>query len=95
MASPTYNKDVNKYKVKCGASLETWEKSGWIREQDPYGWFQWYCRFYQVCRNFKLIPHETFLQLRCGFSNLDDLPGPDAQIRAYDWLITFDIKQLF
>ena len=20
--------------------------TGWIRAQDPYGWFQWYCRFY-------------------------------------------------
>jgi hypothetical protein len=29
---------------QCGASLEEWEKSGWMREQDPYGWFQWYCR---------------------------------------------------
>lgn len=19
---------------------------GWIKAQDPYGWFQWYCRFY-------------------------------------------------
>lgn len=25
-----------------------WEESGWIQPQDPYGWFQWYCRFYQV-----------------------------------------------
>jgi hypothetical protein len=23
-----------------------WEESGWITEADPYGWFQWYCRFY-------------------------------------------------
>lgn len=21
-----------------------WESSGWIVPQDPYGWFQWYCR---------------------------------------------------
>ena len=27
--------------------LESWEKSGWIVKQDPYGWFQWYCRFYR------------------------------------------------
>ena len=24
---------------------EAWEDSGWIIEQDPYGWFQWYCRY--------------------------------------------------
>lgn len=46
VANPTYDKSRNKYKVKCGASLEEWESSGWIKAQDPYGWFQWYCRFY-------------------------------------------------
>ncbi len=41
---------INKYKVRVGQSLEEWErerKGGpWIREDDPYGWVQWYCRFY-------------------------------------------------
>lgn len=41
-----YDKDVNKYGVKCGGSLGMWESSGWISPLDPYGWFQWYCRFY-------------------------------------------------
>ena len=45
VTSSTYNKKINKYKVKCGSSLESWENSGWIVEQDPYGWFQWYCRY--------------------------------------------------
>jgi hypothetical protein len=44
--SPKYDKKVNKYGVKCGSDLEDWEKSGWMDKQDPYGWFQWYCRFY-------------------------------------------------
>ena len=44
--SSTYDKKVNKYNVKCGQSLLDWEKSGWISNLDPYGWFQWYCRFY-------------------------------------------------
>jgi hypothetical protein len=34
---PAPNWQVNKYKVKAGTSLEDWEKSGWIRAQDPYG----------------------------------------------------------
>uniref|UniRef100_A0A069DM45 Putative cnidarian restricted protein n=1 Tax=Clytia hemisphaerica TaxID=252671 RepID=A0A069DM45_9CNID len=46
IANSTYDKSRNFYKVKCGASLEEWESSGWIKAQDPYGWFQWYCRFY-------------------------------------------------
>ena len=45
--SSDYDKKINKYKVVCGSSLETWEKNGWIIKQDPYGWFQWYCRFYR------------------------------------------------
>ena len=44
--SSDYNNKVNKYKVKCGQGLKEWEMSGWITPYDPYGWFQWYCRFY-------------------------------------------------
>ena len=45
VTSSKYDKKVNKYKVKCGSSLESWESSGWINKQDPYGWFQWYTRY--------------------------------------------------
>eukprot|EP01041_Mallomonas_annulata_P014325 gene14325-30497_t len=41
-----YNEKINTYKVSCGQGLDEWEKSGWITDADPYGWFQWYCRFY-------------------------------------------------
>lgn len=47
VASSKYDPAVNKYGVKCGGSIGMWESSGWISELDPYGWFQWYCRFYQ------------------------------------------------
>jgi hypothetical protein len=46
VTSPTYRNEVNTYKVKCGGDLDMWESSGWINACDPYGWFQWYCRFY-------------------------------------------------
>ena len=46
VTSEKCDKSINKYKVKSGLSLKEWEDSGWIHEKDPYGWFQWYCRFY-------------------------------------------------
>eukprot|EP00466_Bigelowiella_natans_P019585 jgi/Bigna1/83907/fgenesh1_pg.118_\ len=46
VCSSVYDPSVNRYGVRCGGGLDMWEGSGWIAEQDPYGWFQWYCRFY-------------------------------------------------
>ena len=31
--------NVNKYKVKCGTSLEFWDNKRWISSVDPYGCF--------------------------------------------------------
>lgn len=47
LTSPTYNPEINKYKVTCGQSIEEWEAAGWINHTfDVRGWFQWYCRFF-------------------------------------------------
>lgn len=46
-----YDIGKNKYKVKVGTTLEFWEDKGWIREQNPYGWVQWYCDFYTGIRS--------------------------------------------
>ena len=45
-SSNYYEVRVNKYGVKCGTSLQFWENKGCINGQYPYGWFQWYCRYY-------------------------------------------------
>ena len=31
-------------------SLRFLKNKGWINETDPYGWFQWYCRYWLVRR---------------------------------------------
>lgn len=46
VTSSICDESINLYKVRAGSSLDAWEKSGWIKEIDPYGWFQWYCRFF-------------------------------------------------
>ena len=45
-ASSYYDAVVNKYGVRCGTSLRFWGSRGWINKIDPYGWFQWYCRYW-------------------------------------------------
>lgn len=41
-----YDKNINKYKVKVGTTLEYWEDKNWISKNHPYGWVQWYCDFF-------------------------------------------------
>lgn len=46
-----YDKDINKYKVKVGTTLEFWEKKKWISKHHPYGWVEWYCDYYSGKRS--------------------------------------------
>ena len=41
-----YDVSVNKYGVKSETPLRFWENNGWINPIDPYGWFQWYFRYW-------------------------------------------------
>jgi hypothetical protein len=45
--SPDYDRGINRFGVRVGMSLEYWESHGWITRWDPYGWVQWYCRFFR------------------------------------------------
>ena len=44
--SDYYDSSVTKYGVKYGTPLRFLGNKGWINEIDPYGWFQWYFRYW-------------------------------------------------
>jgi len=73
---------ANQYGVKVGTSLEFWEKKGWIKAQDPYGWVQWYCRFYQGRRT---KDDERQIKRWLGIA------GPKGRFRK--WLVTLILKE--
>ena len=37
---------LNYFGVNASQPLAVWREKGWIYEEDPRGWFQWYCRYY-------------------------------------------------
>lgn len=37
---------INFFNTCASMPLSHWQKKGWIHEDDPRGWFQWYCRYY-------------------------------------------------
>ena len=37
---------LNFFGVNASQPLAVWRKNGWIYDEDPRGWFQWYCRYF-------------------------------------------------
>lgn len=46
-----HDPQLNYFKVNASQSLSIWRSKGWIHPDDPRGWFQWYCRYYQGRRH--------------------------------------------
>ena len=45
--SPKRHDDsLNYFKIHASKPLSYWRAKGWIYDEDPRGWFQWYCRYY-------------------------------------------------
>ena len=40
------NPDLNFFRIDASKPLSYWKRKAWIYENDPRGWFQWYCRYY-------------------------------------------------
>ena len=77
-----YDTSINKYKVKVGTTLRFWEKMKWISKDDPYGWVQWYCRFY----NGRRLPKEDKRQI----NRWKKIAGPKGRFRGF--LVTLILK---
>jgi hypothetical protein len=72
---------LNYFGVNASLSLATWRRKGWIRPQDPRGWFQWYCRYYmgrrtaddsrQIRRWRAIARHVAAIRRNCEPSDLE------------------------
>lgn len=66
----------NAFGVASGQSRAAWAAAGWLREQDPLGWFQWYCRWWlgrrspddprQIARQRAFHRHSAQVRLHGG-----------------------------
>jgi hypothetical protein len=46
LCAQRHNPTLNFFGVNASQPLSVWREKGWIYDEDPRGWFQWYCRYY-------------------------------------------------
>lgn len=46
LAKDKRDASLNFFEINASQPLAEWRRKGWIYDEDPRGWFQWYCRYY-------------------------------------------------
>ena len=87
---------LNYFGVDASTPLSYWRRKGWIAEQDPRGWFQWYCRYYmgrrsdddarQIERWKQIVRHIAQIERACEPGDLHCRPRQRQAVLhwAYD-----------
>lgn len=87
---------LNCFGVNASQPLSEWQRRGWIYQEDPRGWFQWYCRYFmgrrcpdderQIRRWLAMRRHLAQLCKHCHRGNLLCRPGQRQALLhwAYD-----------
>ncbi len=46
LCSERHDPDLNFFRINASQPLSVWREKSWVNDEDPRGWFQWYCRYY-------------------------------------------------
>lgn len=75
------NQKLNYFGLRASQPLSVWRAKGWIYEEDPRGWFQWYCRYYRGRR----IPKEDERQIKRWIAMRRHLSQIRNSCRVHDY----------